>query len=258
MDARRIAFEGIDNFRDFGGYPGRGGRLKAGMLYRSGHHGGATDADLQRLAELGLAVIVDLRRANERERMPTRRWEGFSAQVIDNDLGQETLDEWGEFVMGSDLTPVSFRNYMLDYYDKAPFQRRHVDLYSRYFRALADAQGPVLVHCSAGKDRTGILCALTHHVAGVADDDILADYLLTNDMDRLAARLPLIRQAIFDNTGRTAQDDALITALRVEAEYLAGAFAAMRAAHGSVDGYLDQALGMDSGLRDQVRARLLT
>jgi protein tyrosine/serine phosphatase len=255
--SRRIAFEGIDNFRDFGDYAAGERRLKKGVLYRSGHHGAATEADQRKLADLGLAVIVDLRRSNERERMPTPRWEGFPARVIDNDLGQETLEEWAEFVMRSELTPQTFRQYMLDYYDAAPFQERHLDLYRRYFRALAEAQGPVLVHCSAGKDRTGILCALTHHLAGVSQDDILADYLLTNDMARIAARLPMMREMIRENTGKDVSDEALTTALRVEPEYLEVAFAAMRTRHGSLDGYLSEALGVDGGLRDRLHGRLL-
>src|SRR5689334_12701385 len=115
--SRRIAFEGIENFRDFGDYAGAGGRrLKSGFLYRAGHHGRATEADLARLADLGLALIVDLRRRNEREHEPSPRWEGFAATVIDNDVGQTELEEWGDFVMRSDLTPESFRGYMLDYY----------------------------------------------------------------------------------------------------------------------------------------------
>jgi protein-tyrosine phosphatase len=254
---RRIAFEGIDNFRDFGDYAAGARRLKPGLLYRSGHPARASEADLARLADLGLAVIVDLRRANERERDPMRRWPGFAAQVIENDLGQETLDEWSDFIATSDLTEGSFRSYMLDYYRKAPFQRRHIDLYARYFRALADAPGPVLVHCAAGKDRTGILCALTHHLAGVSDDDIFEDYLLTNDADRLAARLPMIREVIQANTGKVASDAALMTAMRVEAEYLTEALEAMAEAHGSLDGYLDQALGLDGALRERLHARLL-
>ncbi|HEY2359129.1 MAG TPA: tyrosine-protein phosphatase, partial [Phenylobacterium sp.] len=71
---RRIAFEGIDNFRDFGDYAAGPRRLRAGLLYRSGHPGAATEADLERLSAMGFAVIVDLRRANERERQPARRW----------------------------------------------------------------------------------------------------------------------------------------------------------------------------------------
>jgi protein tyrosine/serine phosphatase len=255
--SRRIAFEGIDNFRDFGDYAAGARRLKGGLLFRSGHPGRASEADLEKLAGLAIAVIVDLRRANEREREPWPRRPGSVAQVIENDIGQETLDEWADFIATSDLTVGSFRSYMLDYYRKAPFQSRHIDLYARYFRALAETTGPVLVHCAAGKDRTGILCALTHHLAGVADDDIFEDYLLTNDPDRLTARLPMIRDVIRSNTGKVASDAALMTAMRVEAEYLAQSIEAMREAYGSLDGYLDDALGLDGSLRELIHARLL-
>jgi protein tyrosine/serine phosphatase len=217
----------------------------------------ATDADLVRLAAMGLTTIVDLRRSNEREKNPSRRWEGFAAEVIENDIGQDHADEWSTFIAGSDLSVGSFRAYMLDYYRAAPLQRRHIDLYSRYFRALAAGEGGILVHCAAGKDRTGIICALTHHVAGVHDDDIQADYLLTNDLERLTARLPMIREAVRELTGRLASDESLMTAMRVESEYLAEAFRVMREANGSIDGYLEQTLGLDGALRERVRERLL-
>jgi protein tyrosine/serine phosphatase len=146
---------------------------------------------------------------------------------------------------------------MLDYYRQAPFQRRHIDLYQRYFRALAATDGPILVHCAAGKDRTGIICALTHHMAGVHDDDIVADYLLTNDPERLEKRLPMIRDVIRDATGRVADDAALMTAMRVEAEYLEEAFAVMREQAGSLDGYLDDVLELNADLRGRIHDRLL-
>ena len=63
--------------------------------------------------------------------------------------------------------------------------------FRRYFQALAAAEGPVLIHCAAGKDRTGILAALTHHLVGVHADDIVADYLLTNDLLAIDRRIPL-------------------------------------------------------------------
>lgn len=254
---RRIPFEGIENFRDFGDYAAGGRRLRRGMLYRSAHQAEATDADLRRLAELGLAVIVDLRRSNERQSQPSRRWEGFAAQVIENDIGQEHADEWHTFIESSDLTAASFHAYMIDYYQGAPFARRHIDLYSRYFHTLAETEGAVLVHCAAGKDRTGILCALTHHLAGVHDDDIVEDYLLTNDPVRMEKRLPTIRARIAEATGRTPDDAALMTAMRVEAEYLETAFAAMRDRYGSLDGYLEQELGLTGALRERLHDRLL-
>jgi protein tyrosine/serine phosphatase len=254
---RRIPFEAIDNFRDFGDYAAGHRRLHAGRLYRSGSHARATDADLEKLGALGLRLIVDLRRANEREREPSRRWSGFEGQVIENDIGQETADEWHTFIQTSDLTQTSFHAYMMDYYAKAPFQARHVDLYRRYFQAVAETEGPILVHCAAGKDRTGIICALTHHVAGVHDDDIVEDYLLTNDPERLERRLPQIREAVREATGRVADDAALMTAMRVEAEYLEEAFRVMREAHGSIDGYLDEVLDLNPALRERLHDRLL-
>ncbi|MCR5873488.1 tyrosine-protein phosphatase [Phenylobacterium sp. J426] len=255
--SRLLPFEGIENFRDFGDYAAGQRRLKRGLLYRSANHAQATDADLQKMRDLGLSVIVDLRRSNERETNPSRRWEGFAAEVIANDIGQEHADEWHEFIARSDLTAQSFRAYMLEYYDGAPHAARHVDLYSRYFQTLAKAEGAVLVHCAAGKDRTGILCALTHHVAGVHDDDIVEDYLLTNNEERIARRLPVMRQHFTEIGGRVPSDEALIVAMRVEAEYLERAFAAMRARHGSIDGYLDEALGLTPQLRERIHDRLL-
>jgi len=255
----RIRFEGIDNFRDFGGYATADGRrLRSGRLFRSGHHANASEGDLQALADLGISVIVDLRRPNERERERSRRWSGFSGTVIDSDIGLQSADEWQVFIAGSDLTPASFRAYMLEYYRAAPLEPRHVDLYRRFFHALAETDGAVLVHCTAGKDRTGVACALTHHIAGVHDDDIIHDYLLTNDPARIEARVGFIQQAIRDNTGRMPTEEAVRVAISVEAEYLAQAFEVMRSRFGSIDGYLEEALDVNGELRARIHDRLLS
>ena len=255
---RHIPFDGIDNFRDFGDYAAGPRKLRRGVLYRAAHQARATDTDLARLADMGLSVIVDLRRANEREREPSRRWDGFSAQVIENDIGQDTADEWSTFIARSDLSVESFHDYMRNYYRALPGQHRHIDLYTRYFHTLAETTGPILVHCAAGKDRTGVICALTHHVAGVHDDDIIADYLLTNNQERMVGRLPTMREHVTEvSGGRVPTDAALMTAMRVEAEYLEEAFKVMRRDHGSLDGYLDQALGLTPALRERIHDRLL-
>jgi protein tyrosine/serine phosphatase len=255
---RRIAFDGIENFRDFGGYATVTGRgLKRGVLYRSGHHGAASDADLVRLAGLGVTVVVDLRRPNERERFPHRDWPQRHPKVITSDAGQERTPEWLDFLKDSDLSEGSFRDYMLTYYRNAPFDPRYLELYGRYFAELAQTEGAVLVHCAAGKDRTGVICALTHHLAGVHEDDIVADYLATNDPERMAARADSIKGYIHEVTGRMPDEAIIRYVVGVEAEFLDASFDAMRESHGSVDGYLDQALGLTPALRAQLHARLL-
>ena len=160
-------------------------------------------------------------------------------------------------VRDSDLTEASFRDYLVGYYRAAPFEERHVDLFSRYFRALAEVDGAVLVHCAAGKDRTGILVALTHHVAGVHPDTALDDYLLTNHPERLAARMPMIAKAMEEIAGRPPSEAVMQVALGVEADYLRTAFAAIEERYGSLDAYLEQVLGVGAEQRAVLRERLL-
>jgi protein-tyrosine phosphatase len=256
---RHIRLEGVENFRDYGDYAAAAGkRLKPGRLYRSASHGRATDADLAVIEALNLAAIVDLRRPGERERDPARRPAGFNGQLIQNDIGESADDDpWWTFVRTCDLSEAAFNGYLMDYYREAPFKERHIDLFARYFRFLANAEGPVLIHCAAGKDRTGVLAALTHHLAGVHPDDIVEDYLLTNNPERIAARAPMVAQMIQQETGRTPTDAAVRAAIGVEAAYLAEAFRAIEAEHGSTDAYLERVLGIDPALRAQLETQLL-
>lgn len=256
---RLLALEGVENFRDYGDYATSAGRrIHAGRLYRSAHHARATDADLQEIARLNHAVVVDLRRRAERLRDPSRRHEGWAGRVIENDLG----DEEGEpphiaALRQGDLSPDAVHAYMFGWYEAAPFEERHLDLFRRYFEALAAGEGPVLIHCAAGKDRTGLLAALTHHTLGVSDADAIEDYLLTNHAARIERRAPEVAQRLAEAFGRVPSDAAVRTFLGVEPEYLERAFAVIRARYGSLDAYLEQALGVDANRREAVAAQLL-
>jgi protein tyrosine/serine phosphatase len=254
---RHIDFDGIENFRDFGGYDTSFGRpVKRELLYRSANHAYATDADLARMADLGLAAIIDLRRTEERKREPSKRWPGFGAAVVENDILSDHGD-WVDMMKGVDVDAEWFFADGLGYYRRAPFEPRHIDLFTRYFQTLADADGAIVVHCAAGKDRTGLICALTHHVLGVHPDDIMADYLLTNDEARMARKMAFLGPWLRDTAGKTVDDAALRVAVSVNAAYLETAFAAIREAHGSLDGYLTDVLGVDQPLRERLQARLL-
>ncbi|MEN5147437.1 tyrosine-protein phosphatase [Brevundimonas diminuta] len=256
MSDRLPPFEAIDNFRDYGGYAVDGRQLARGRLYRAAHQARATDADVAQLDALKLAAVVDLRRPSERRAQPSRRPAGWAGTLIESDH-----DDGGEaphltFLKTADLTEASGRAFMTETYRRLPFEAAHVDLFGRYFRLLADAEGPVLIHCAAGKDRTGLLAALTHSLLGVAHDDLMADYLATNAAVRLEERAEEMASRLTAMTGRTASHGAVVAFLGVEAAYLDEAFSAIRAHSGSVDGYLERVLGVEGPLADRIRARL--
>lgn len=257
MSDRLHAFEAIDNFRDYGDYATQAGRrVRPGRLFRSAHHGRASAADLERLAALDIGAVVDLRRPGERRDQPSRRPDGWSGRVIEGGIDDGVEAPHITFLKTQDLTPASGRRFMQDTYRRLPFDAAHRDVFSRYFQALADQDRPVLIHCAAGKDRTGFLAALTHHLLGVSHDDMVEDYLLTNAAVDLAGRAPSIARQLHKMTGRVAADDAVVAFLGVEAAYLDAALAEVEARHGSVEAYLRDALGVDAVLRDRIVERL--
>ncbi|HEY5409779.1 MAG TPA: tyrosine-protein phosphatase, partial [Caulobacteraceae bacterium] len=198
-----------------------------------------------------------LRRTSEREREPSRRWPGFAATVVENDIG-DVGKPWEEELQGADPTPEFFRTISRGWYRRNPFEPRLIELYSRYFAVLAEIDGAVLVHCAAGKDRTGLLCALTHHLAGVRREDLVEDFLLTNQVAAQSAQAKArVGALITRHTGRVPSDEALRTAMGVDAGDLEAAFEVIEARYGSLDGYLEQALGVDAGKREAIAQRLL-
>lgn len=260
MNDRVLALEGVENFRDYGDYATAAGqRLRKGRLFRSAHHGRATDADLERMRALNHAVVVDLRRPAERLREPSRRPAGWAGRVIENDIGDEEGEPPHIAALREDgLKADSVERYMLQWYTDAPFEPRHLDLFSRYFEAVAAGDGPVVIHCAAGKDRTGLLAAYTHHVLGVSDDDVMEDYLLTNQAARIEERAAEVAVRLAEAFGGTPPPESAVRVfLGVREHWLARAFEEIAARYGSLDAYLEQALGVDAARRDAVAERLL-
>ncbi len=250
------AFDGLTNFRDFGGYAAGDRRIVTGRFFRSANHALASDADLARLAAMDIAAIVDLRRPVERERSPSRRWDGFAASVIENNDADEGSESWDSFMAGWDMQAESYRKFLLRYYEEAPHLPRIISLFTQYFDVLATAEGAVIVHCAAGKDRTGLAVALTHHIAGVHRDDIIADYLLTNNSGRFEQHGAAWREMILQQHGRAPTMEVMRSIMGVEPVFLERSFDVMTERNGGIDAYLRDELGVDSAKRALVERRL--
>jgi protein-tyrosine phosphatase len=255
---RKHAFDSLHNFRDFGGYAAGERRMATGRFYRSASHALATDADLQRLAGMNIAAVIDLRRPDERARQPSRRWPGFGGIVVENHNDDEGVrhESWDGFMAQWDMTKEHFRTYILGYYTRAPYMPRLLDLYARYFDTLAQIDGAIVVHCAAGKDRTGLICALTQELAGVHRDDIIEDYLLTNDSDRFKTYGAQWAKMIGEQRGSEPTLDTMKYIMGCQAEYLETSLRTIEQRSGSIDGYLESELGLNAGKRAKVETKL--
>ena len=107
------------------------------------------------------------------------------------------------------MTAERARAAMLKSYAGMPFRSRMLPVLARYLELLAESDGPVLIHCMAGKDRTGFAVALLHHALGVARDDLMADYLLTNTAWPREARMAVGGAQLRRHWGEALPDEAV-------------------------------------------------
>jgi len=258
VSQRVLKLAGVHNFRDFGGYrTSGGGRLRTGVLWRSGQHYGATDSDLDAIGALGLTAVFDLRSSVERDHRPCRRPEGFDAAVFHAaDPAQRGAPHVAAAAASREMTPQSMFESMCRNYERIAFRPELQDMMRRQLAVLADGDAVTLVNCMAGKDRTGIAVAMVQLALGVHRDDVIEDYLLTNTAGDPEARIAAGADSI--NAVRGGMSEQVMRVLMgVEPQYLDTAFKAIEEQYGSTDRYLAEALGADDPLRDKLRAALV-
>ncbi|MFJ4188991.1 tyrosine-protein phosphatase [Kitasatospora sp. NPDC089509] len=243
MTTQQIGFEALHNFRDLGGCPAADGRtVRRGLLYRSDSLGKlTTPADLERLRALGVRTVIDLRYDWEiaaKGRVPDfdgLEYHHLSIEHRPYDQAEidPALDPW---------------RYLADRF--AEVAEDGVREIRQALDVITGAEAPAVFHCASGKDRTGLIAALLLTLLGVAEDDIAADFALT---ERATPRLVADWHAA--HPGRTLRwpgyGRAPETVIRL-------ALADLAARHGSVEGYLTGPLGIDRAQIDALRARLLT
>ena len=254
---RVLPLAGIHNFRDYGGYAVEGGgRLRNGMLWRSAHHQDATDDDLTVVDNLGIETIVDLRGDDERAAHPCRRSAGFSVRVLFADGNTAGLAPHLQ-AAGGTIDNDTARSRMVDVYASMPYRPVLVNTLRLYLSALAEYEAPSLVHCVAGKDRTGFAVAVVHRLLGVHEDDLMQDYLLTNTAGKIEERIAQGGDVIRARYGAEIHDDAIRTLMSVNPIFLDAALATVRRDHGDVATYAESVLNFTPEMRESLTDKLV-
>ncbi|MEV7937639.1 tyrosine-protein phosphatase [Kitasatospora sp. NPDC088264] len=243
MTTRQLTFERLHNFRDLGGHPAADGRsVRRGLLYRSDSLGKLTSpADLDRLQALGVRTVIDLRYPWEiaaKGRVPD--YEGLVYHNLS--IEHRTYDQ-------AEIDPdVDPWRYLADRF--AEVTEDGVEEIRETLEVIAAAEKPVVFHCASGKDRTGLIAALVLTLLGVSEDDVAADFALTE-----LATPHLVAEWHAAHPGRTLRwpgyGRAPETVIRL-------ALADLTARHGSVEGYATGTLGFSPARTAALRSRLLT
>jgi len=242
LPARHLDLEGASNFRDLGGYPTADGRVvRWRRIFRSNHLGHLTPADIDVVRGLGVRSAFDFRGRDERaaavcgvaditvHSLPIEPTvvAALRARLAAGSLSADDALE---------IMRESYRNYV----------RLNTHSFRALFAHLLDDHAPLVIHCTAGKDRTGFACALVLHALGVPEEFIAEDYLLTN---RFYRRDP--------SASTDLPDDVRQAIGSVEASFLTAGFDAIRTDYGDLESYLRDGLALGVGERTSLRERYL-
>lgn len=173
FEERHHPFQGCFNFRDIGGYPTADGRsVKWGLYYRAGRQDRMTPEDLARARELGIKTQIDLRTSGEIEDQTRGPLESFGAQYHHIPVIPDgSMDRLAQIVGDTGISGKRYLGYL----------ELGSQTWLKLFDLFAEAERhPLLIHCTAGKDRTGVSTAFLLSVLGVERAVIEADYVMTN------------------------------------------------------------------------------
>lgn len=251
VDQRFVLIEGGRNFRDIGGYRTADGHtVRTGVMYRSGSLGRLTAKGQADLAKLHVDSIVDLRTTEERSNDTNNLRAAFGDGYWTRDYGMSMGDMSSIFRDPAKLTADSMRAMMATAYRTMPGEQ--APSYREMFARLLDSKGPVVVNCTAGKDRTGIASALVLTALGVPYETVKQDFLLSNGAPGMETL-----QSVLSSPLAKLPPDVVAPLAGVEGSYLDNAFAELRQDYGSVEAFMEKELGVGPRERAALRQKML-
>jgi protein-tyrosine phosphatase len=243
------------NFRDIGGLrTADGSRVASGRVFRSEAVVAPAEADAARLADYGIRLVCDLRSEQERTSAPNDWWRTQGAELMELDITADIRGTAHLDAMIADPGEAGALALMRLTYRALP--EAAAGHLARLFRRIADDHLPLVVHCTAGKDRTGVVVAMLLSALGVPREAIYADYLESNaraNQEVVAAT----RAIMVARLGHPVEEAAIQALCGVRRDYLDECFSVIDADYGGVGRYLAEAAGLDSALAAHVRRRLL-
>ena len=238
---RHYPFEGCFNFRDIGGYFNQDGqRIKKGLYFRTGRQDRMTDRDLLKLSELKISTQIDLRKPDEVADQGKGPLEAMGAKYINIAVIPEGGSDQLSRLVGD--TGISGKRY-LGYLEFGPTS------WLRLFGILADESNlPVVLHCTAGKDRTGVSTAFLLSILGVSRDVIEEDYLLTNKF---------FKGPIVTEEWRDTASEKLKPLFEARVDYINAAFKEIYSTHETIEDFVIEELKLNSDTIDILKSRIL-
>ena len=242
------------NFRDLGGLKTSCGKtVKHNRLLRAAQPVGLLSGDIEKLNKHGLKSIIDLRTTHEITKEPVDTIDGVDYTHIDvmgeNSAQAADPKHWANML---DADPAKVELQFIETYKEFATSECSRRGYGVFLKACANlAEGSILFHCAAGKDRTGLAAAIILRLLRVADDDIYTDYLKTIEHQEQISSTHLEKAKA---AGINEQQlNSMKILLGVKKEFLAAALSAAEEQYGSFENYLVDGLGVTPKEIEQIR-----
>jgi protein-tyrosine phosphatase len=251
-------FDKLSNFRDIGGLRTSDGRVvKTGVLFRSDSPHRLTSADQARMQALGIRLVCDLRSARDNQRMRPRTGNGHTPRIVNIPLQGDPAHEGTPrrllgFLFGS-TGGDRYRAYSRGLYDHIAFEQT-ARLKEVLTTLAVEENLPALIHCQAGKDRTGVVAAIVQLLAGVPYEAVREDYLCTNECFR--PRVDRFIRVMRRLTLFQVSEARMRLVIMANIEFLDQVYYGILERYGSLETYLTAGCGMDEATLDRLRNHL--